>query len=79
MFRRDFFRGMFGGAAALKLPEVKSAEILRLESNDTIVITLHDHPTTQDLERIKVLVESRFPGQKVLVKESNIDISIIKG
>ena len=79
MFRRDFFKGLFGGAAVLEFPEVTNAEILRLEPCDTIVVTLAGHASMEEIERIKALVEDKFPSNRVLVKESAIDISVIKG
>lgn len=79
MFRRDFFRGLFGGAAALELPEVKSVEILRLEPDDTIVVTLEGCAHAEQMNLVKNLMESKFPGQRILVKDSSIDISIIRG
>ncbi len=79
MFRRDFFRGLFGGAAVLELPEVKKAEILRLEPNDTIVVSLDRYATAENCERLRALMKQKFPNHNVLVKDGGIDISIIKG
>ena len=79
MFRRDFFKGLFGGTAVLELPEVKQVEILRLEPDDVVLVTVEGRISYNQMVNMKAVIKQVLPEQRILIMDSGSSISVIKG
>lgn len=77
--RRGFFAALCGGAVVPELEAVKSAEILRLEKGDVIVLKSREPLNDEMAARIKQAMKRIVPRNEVVVLDESIEISVIKG
>lgn len=78
MNRRDLLRSIAGVAALPALPAVKSAEVLRLNPEDTLVITTKDDLDVEDEARLFRTFQQYFPNQRVLVLSHGLDVKVVR-
>lgn len=63
-----------------KEPVELDVSVLKVKPGDTLVLRCHQHVPMEGLERIKHLVESRFPGLKALVLDKDLAIDgVLRG
>jgi len=67
---------MFGGTAAL--PLVESVKVLKLEEDDTLVLSTERHMSAETVARLRETMEAHFPGRKVLVMEGGLKLEVLK-
>lgn len=76
MNRRDLLKSLAGVAA---LPMVKSVEVLRVQPEDTIVITCQAPLSAAAAERLREMWLRAMPShQRVVVLDGGLDLKVVR-
>ena len=76
MNKRSFVKTLLAGGAA-GVTAVKSVESFEVKPDQVLVVKVKGTITEEVAYGIKRLVEDKLPGQKVMVIDDQIDLSVV--
>jgi len=68
------------GAKIATEPETKGIESIKrlgLQTGETLVVNLDHHVSFRDQERIKEMLQTRFPDNQILICEKGVSLSVM--